>query len=87
MAAQIVHGPLAKVYTGKNAVCDYLVEGDDLQERADAICDKFWLAAGRRAEIRERNLSLFGVRFSDNGPIYEVFTSLEAAERYVRQCV
>ncbi len=83
---QIIDGPFAKVYAGGNAVFEYLREGDDLQERADAICDRFWLAAGHSAEIKERNLPLFGVALAGDDRPFEVFTSRAAAERYASLC-
>ena len=84
--AQIITGPLAEVYTGSNGYCEYLVDGDDIQQRADAVCDKYWLKAGRKAEIRARNLPLWGIQFSQGSKIDVVFTSLEAANRYLSQC-
>ncbi|WP_226018438.1 hypothetical protein [Novosphingobium sp. FKTRR1] len=83
---KIISAPLAQVYTGGNGHCEYLVDGDDLQARADAVCDKDWLAAGRQAEIRSRDLRLWGVQFSDGGRVDMVFDSLSAAERYVARC-
>jgi len=84
--AQIITGPLAKVYVGGNGHCEYMVDADDLQQRADAICEGTWIAAGHKAEIRERNLPFWGIQFSQGGKIDMVFTSLKAAQSYLNQC-
>lgn len=79
----IFEGPFAEVYVGGNCVTEYIADGDDLMERANAIRDEYWAKAGHDAQIKRRNLPLYGIGFIEVGyPVSGwMYTSREAAER------
>lgn len=76
--ASIISGKFARVFTG-NMTTGWLLEGDDLQGRANANVDPYWLPAGQDCPIYERNVD--GHALALDGMPVVLYKSREAAEQ------
>lgn len=72
----IIEGTFARVSAG-NCSTRWLLDGDDIQARADAALDPYW---GNKATIYERGFVGAAIA-TDAGQIVEVFASRAAAAR------
>ena len=77
----IIEGTFALITSG-NCTESWMLDGDDLQERADAAMDSYW---GNASKIIERGVQGFAV---SNGGEYmiDLYTTREAAERHISRC-
>ena len=75
---EIISGEFAEVFTG-NGTYGWLVEGDDVQARANANIDPYWLTEGRDCPIMQRHVP--GHALAVDGEVKVMYTSREAAER------
>ena len=76
--ATIVSGPFAVVSSG-NTARDYMLDGDDIQERAAAAFDSVYY--GCEAQVYQRGINGFGVQVEGSNYVVDVYTTREAAER------
>lgn len=76
MNATIVKGPFASVSSG-NATQAWMVDGADIQARADAAMDKYW---GETAVVYESNVDGYGIAIDGAKYIVAVYATHEAAE-------
>ncbi|GKS87140.1 hypothetical protein AVMA1855_23330 [Acidovorax sp. SUPP1855] len=75
--ATIVPGPFAVVSSG-NCTNSYMLDGDDIQARADAAMDSYWATT---SQVIHRDIAGFGIQVEGSPYIAEVYTTQEAAER------
>jgi hypothetical protein len=77
----IVSGKFARVFAG-NGNWDWLPEGDDLQARANANINPYWMTPGRDCPLGERNVDGHALAYDlGTKTVYVLYTSREAADR------
>lgn len=84
VGAKVVEGPFALV-AGGNATQDYLVDGDDIEDRALAHYDSAY--NGCQGGVYQRGITGFGVQVVDGGYIVDIYETREAAERAIARNV
>lgn len=75
MNAKIVKGPFAKVTSG-NATESWMLDGDDIQDRADAAMDRHFASS---AHVIERGQAGYGIQVEGSPYIAAVYLTEEAA--------
>lgn len=81
--ATVVPGPFALVTSG-NTTTSYLIDGEDIQARADAAKDPYW---GQGSTVLKRGLPGYGVQVEGCRYIEDVYTTAEAAERAIQRAI
>lgn len=78
----LIEGPFAEVYAGGNATSEYIPDGDDLLERANAIRDTYWAESGRDAQVIQRGMVGWSVGLADDTHhrAIQLYVTREAAE-------
>lgn len=79
--AKIIPGPFAVVTSG-NCTRSFMLDGDDIQTRADAAMDKYW---SDTATVVSRGIQGFGVQIEGSDYIVDVYTTEDAAKRALGQ--
>lgn len=74
----ILSGTFAQVFAG-NGNYDWLVEGDDIQQRANANINPYWMTPGRDCPIAQRNVE--GHALVADGRVVVLYKTREHAER------
>ncbi len=75
--ATIVTGPFAVVSSG-NVTNSYMLDGDDIQARADAAMSRYWADS---STVLQRGIEGFGIQVEGSPYVVEVYGSREVAER------
>lgn len=79
--ATVIPGPFALVSSG-NVTQSYMLDGDDIQDRANAAMDKYWADS---ATVIKRGIEGFGIQVEGSKYIVEVYNTEEAAKRAIGQ--
>lgn len=75
---EIVEGVFAAVTSG-NCSVSWIVDGDDVQDRANKALSAYW---GNRSSIIERGVKGFAVNAIGSTYLIDVFLTKEAAEQF-----
>ena len=76
---EIVEGVFAAVTSG-NCSVSWIVDGDDVQDRANKALSAYW---GNKSSIVERGVKGFAVNVIGSTYLIDVFLTKEAAEQFV----
>lgn len=80
--ATIIEGTFALVSSG-NCTESYMVDGDDIQERANAAHDSYW---GPKSNIIERGIEGFAVAVNGwAGYMVDLYTTRASAEAAISE--
>jgi hypothetical protein len=78
--ASIIPGPFALVTSG-NCTTSYMLDGDDIQERANAAMNRYW---GDTAQVHKRGIPGWGILIDGHHYVVSVYTTREAAESHLQ---
>lgn len=78
-SASILKGTFALVSSG-NCSTSWLVDGDDIQVRANAAISPYW---SDTAKVHERGVEGYGIQVDGCKYIVEVYETREAAEAHM----
>lgn len=76
----VIRGTFALVASG-NASDAWMIDGDDIQDRANEALDWYWRVEGVDATIYERGVEGWGVAIDDQPYMIGLFTTEAAALR------
>ena len=76
---EIVEGVFASVTSG-NCSVSWIVDGDDVQERANEAMSPYW---GNKSSIIQRGVKGYAVNVVGAKYLIDIFTTREAAENFI----